>query len=88
MCLLNSCEISLPIHVRTRNNGDKLAVKGMNGKRKVNDIFTDKKISIKERDTWPIVTDNNGEIIWLPGLKKSKFDKQMYEKYDIILKYN
>ena len=88
VCLLNSCEISLPIHVRTRNNGDKLAVKGMNGKRKVNDIFTDKKISIKERDTWPIVTDNNGEIIWLPGLKKSKFDKQMYEKYDIILKYN
>lgn len=88
VCLLDSSEIVLPIHVRTRNNGDRIMVKGMNGKKKVNDIFIDKKISLKDRDSWPIVTDNNGQIIWLPGLKKSKFDKQIYEKYDIILKYN
>lgn len=88
ICLMNSDEISLPLHVRTRHNGDRMSVKGMSGKQKINDIFTDKKIVVADRNDWPIVTDNNDEIIWLPGLKKSKFDKQFQEKYDIILKYN
>lgn len=88
VCLLDSNEVSLPIYIRTRRNGDKMSVKGMTGKRKVNDIFTDKKINLNDRDSWPIVVDSNDQIIWLPGLKKSKFDKQIYEKYDIILKYN
>ena len=50
-------------------------------------IFIDKKITVNERNTWPIVVDSNDVIVWLPGLKKSKFDKQKSEKYDIILKY-
>ena len=36
---------------------------------------------------YPIVTDSNNEIIWIPGLKKSIFDKEINEKYDIIIKY-
>lgn len=62
-------------------------VKGMLGSKKINDIFIDSKISIKDRDLWPIVVDSNGVIVWLPGLKKSKLDKTKEEKYDIILKY-
>lgn len=88
VCLLDSSELTLPIYIRTRFNGDRMSVKGMVGKRKVNDIFIDKKINLDDRDSWPIVVDSNDQIIWLPGLKKSKFDKQIYEKYDIILKYN
>ena len=34
------------------------------------------------------VVDSNNTIIWLPGLKKSKFDKAFNENYDIILWYN
>ena len=34
---------------------------------------------------YPIVVDSNDEIIWLPGLKKSKFDSKNSGKYDIIL---
>lgn len=87
ICRLSSDEICLPIIIRTRRIGDKIYVKGLNGKKKVKDIFIDKKISLARRDTWPIVTDSEGKILWIPGLKKSKFDKQKKEKYDIIMKY-
>ena len=45
------------------------------------------KIKSKERDIWPVVLDSNDKIVWLPGLKKSKFDKELTEEYDIILEY-
>lgn len=85
---LNSKEISLPLSVRTRQDGDKMIVKNMEKPKKIKDIFINSKIPKEERDTQPIVVDNKGEIIWLPGLKKSKFDKSKEENYDIILWYN
>ncbi len=87
ICRLNSAEVSLPLTVRTRNVGDKIAVKGLNGTKKVKDIFIDKKIALNQRDIWPIVADAKGNIVWIPGLKKSKFDKKKSETYDIILEY-
>ena len=64
-----------------------MEVKGLNGKKKVKDIFIDKKIDIRDRDLWPIVVDSLGRIVWIPGIKKSKFDKSKKENYDIIMKY-
>ncbi len=84
---LSSKEVLLPLYVRTRRNGDKISVKGMNGHKKVNDIFIDAKVSSKERNIWPIVCDANDNVVWIPGLKKSKFDKEKSQEYDIILKY-
>ena len=87
ICRLNSNDIKLPLYVRNRHDGDKMTVKGMLGRKKIADIFIDKKIPIKERDLWPIVCDSDDNIIWLPGLKKSKFCREKDEKCDIILKY-
>ena len=87
VCKLDSSMVVLPLYIRTRKNGDKIDVKGMLGRKKVNDIFIDEKIPMALRDTWPLVIDSNGTIVWLPGLKKSKFDRSNEEKYDIILKY-
>ena len=87
VCRLNSSDVSFPLHVRTRLNGDKMEVKGMMGRKKINDIFIDDKIPAHERDMWPVVVDSLGKIVWLPGLKKSKNDRLKNEKYDIILKY-
>ena len=84
---LNSKELSLPLIVRTRQNGDKMEIKNLNGHKKIKDIFIDEKISETARNSWPILTDQNNQIIWLPGLKKSKFDKQKHENYDIIIRY-
>lgn len=88
ICRLNSSEVALPLIVRTRRLGDKISVKGLNGSKKVKDIFIDKKIKLDDRDVWPIVVDSKGVIVWLPGLKKSKYDKKKTESYDIILKYS
>ena len=84
---INSKEIKLPFHVRCRKDGDLMCIKNMNGSKKVSDIFTDFKLSKELRDSYPIVTDDNGEIIWIPGIKKSHFDRKKEQKYDIILKY-
>ena len=88
VCRLDSSEIVLPLIIRTRKIGDKVKVKGLNGTKKVKDIFIDKKIALDSRDSWPIVVDSSGEVIWIPGIKKTIFDKKKSESYDIILKYS
>ena len=87
ICRLNKSDIKLPLYIRNRIDGDKIEIKNLNGSKKIKDIFIDKKIDIEKRNMWPIVVDSNDTIVWLPGLKKSKFDKQKTEKCDIILKY-
>ncbi len=83
---LSSKDLVLPLRVRTRELGDRFEMKG-GGHKKVKDLFIDKKIPIKDRDMWPIVVDGNDKIVFIPGLKKSKFDRKKDEFYDIILKY-
>ncbi len=88
ICRISNSDIVYPLYVRTRKYGDRMKLKKINGSRKINDIFIDAKIPIDERDTWPIVVDSCDEIIWIPGIKKSKFTKQKSESYDIILRYD
>ncbi|MCI8445675.1 MAG: tRNA lysidine(34) synthetase TilS [Bacilli bacterium] len=87
VCRLCIADVKLPLRVRNRRPGDKIAVKGLDGHKKLKDIFIDEKIPRSLRDVWPIVVDATGMIVWLPGIKKSKFDKTKQEKYDIILRY-
>lgn len=88
ICRLDSADIKLPLIVRNRRNGDKMTIKGLSGSKKLKDIFINEKVSIRDRQVWPVVTDSTDTIVWLPGLKKSQFDKKKNEKYDIIIKYN
>lgn len=87
ICRLSSLDVSLPLYVRTRKHGDKMSLKGTNGHKKVKDILIDSKIPMKDRELWPIVVDSKDTIVWIPGLKKSKFNKQKSDKCDIIIKY-
>ena len=84
---LNSLDIALPLYIRSRKDGDKMQVKNMQGQQKIKQIFIDKKIPPNERKRYPIVVDANDTILWVPGIKKSKFDNDNGKKYDIILKY-
>ena len=84
---INSKELTLPLYVRNRKDGDKIEVKNMNGSKKIKDIFIDSKIPLSQRSIYPIVVDSNNVIVWIPGIKKSKFDKEITDTYDIILKY-
>lgn len=85
---LSSNEIKLPLYIRTRLDGDKIEIKGLNGHKKIKDIFINEKISKEDRNSWPILVDADENILWIPGVKKSKFDKQKNENYDIIVRYH
>ena len=85
ICLLSD-ELKLPLRIRNRKNGDKMEIKNLGSLKKVNEIFINSKVSKDNRDEYPILVDSNDTIIWLPGLKKSKFAKDKNEKYDIIIK--
>ena len=87
ICRLNSKDIKLPIIVRNRRDGDFIYIKNLKGKKKIKDVFIDSKIPTSLRDSWPIVTDSDNNVLWIPGIKKSKFDKSINDSYDIILKY-
>ena len=65
-----------------------MVIKNMKNHKKLKDIFIDSKLAKEERDNQPVVVDSDNNIIWLPGLKKSQFDKAKTENYDIILWYN
>lgn len=64
--------LELPLTVRSRLAGDRMQVLGLNGSKKVKDIFIDAKISPRERDRVPLVVDGAGRIIWIPGIKRSE----------------
>lgn len=84
---LNSKDITLPIIVRTKKNGDRMIVKNLGGTKKVKDILIDEKVSKEKRNILPIVLDSKNEVLWIPGVKKSKFDVERNGIYDIILSY-
>ncbi|MFC7061779.1 tRNA lysidine(34) synthetase TilS [Halobacillus seohaensis] len=70
--ICDSHHVTLPLVIRNRQPGDRMMIKGMNGSKKVKDIFIDLKTPARLRDTWPLVTDRDGRILWLIGLKKGE----------------
>jgi tRNA(Ile)-lysidine synthase len=83
--ILNS-GIQFPLTIRSRNQGDRIQLKGMNGSKKIKDIFIDEKIPVHERNSWPIVENKEGQVLWLPGLKKSKYEAvdNQKESYTVL----
>ncbi|WP_068675804.1 tRNA lysidine(34) synthetase TilS [Oceanobacillus sp. Castelsardo] len=82
-----SSQVALPLHIRTRRPGDRMSWTGLNGSKKIKDIFIDEKIPIDKRNRWPILVDNNGEILWLIGLKKGNPKITQMEGQWIQLQY-
>ena len=82
---LSSKSVKLPLYVRNRKNGDYIELKG-SGRKKIKDIFIDCKISREIRDSYPLVVDSNDTIVWIPKLKKSKYDCENADLCDIIFK--
>ncbi|WP_309122865.1 tRNA lysidine(34) synthetase TilS [Paenibacillus sp.] len=60
-----------PWTVRTRAPGDRMDVFGLNGSKSVKDIFVDGKLPKARRDVWPVVTDADGTLLWVPGFRRA-----------------
>ena len=88
VCRLNSKDITLPLYIRNREDGDYIILKGSNNRKKIKEIFIEKKLPLKKRNNYPLLVDSNNNIIWIPNIKKSKFCNKKSEKYDIIIRCN
>ncbi|PYZ95415.1 tRNA lysidine(34) synthetase TilS [Alteribacter lacisalsi] len=64
-------QLQTPLRVRFRKAGDRFVPLGMNGSKKVKDLLIDKKIPKDLRDRWPVITDADDRILWLPGLARA-----------------
>lgn len=54
--------------VRNWSDGDRFCPLGMQGSKKLQDLFVDEKIPAEERDSIPIV-ESDGKIIWVGGVR-------------------
>ncbi|MGM8366123.1 tRNA lysidine(34) synthetase TilS [Virgibacillus sp. W0181] len=84
VCSANA--ITLPLIVRTRRDGDRMRLRGLNGRKKLKDLFIDRKIPRNERDRQLLVTDSNGEILWAIGLQKANPKKKVENSPYVKLK--
>ena len=64
-------ELVFPMTIRSRLPGDIIKVMGLNGSKKVKDIYIDDKIPSSERSLIPLVCDGLGNIVWIPGIRRS-----------------
>ncbi|OEF95774.1 tRNA lysidine(34) synthetase TilS [Desulfuribacillus alkaliarsenatis] len=55
---------------RSRKDGDRMTIFGMNGSKKVKDILIDAKVPSYEREQIPVVVSED-EILWLAGVRRS-----------------
>lgn len=69
--------VGLPTAVRVRPLG-------LNGSKKLQDIYTDKKVPRSFRSQWPIVTVN-GEVVWLPGLVRTEVQTVQAADRDMLV---
>ena len=62
---LDLCRGSLA--VRNRRPGDRFQPVGLDGQKKLQDYFVDRKVARKQRDTVPLVVDARDRIVWVAG---------------------
>ena len=64
------------LFVRYRQAGDRVKPMGMNGSKKLQDVFVDAKVPRHMRPLWPVVVNSSNEIVWVPQLVK---DRRFFE---------
>ncbi|MFN7253010.1 MAG: tRNA lysidine(34) synthetase TilS [Anaerobacillus sp.] len=81
-------KLTLPLIVRTRQQGDGMSLQGMEGTKKLKTLFIDEKVDRNDRDHWPVVVNNTGDLLWVPGLRRSNIALPTKEtKQFLVLEY-
>ena len=66
---LDAATVRFPLTVRPVQTGDRFCPFGMEGHRLVSDFLTDCKRSLIDKRRQLVVTDRDGQIIWVVGLR-------------------
>ena len=67
----NRSDLGHILQVRTKQDGDRMQLLGMDGTKKVSRIFIDAKIPDTARQTWPILVNERGDVLAVLGLRMS-----------------
>ena len=58
--------------VRNRRPGDRFRPVGLDGRKKLQDFFVDRKVAAATRDAVPLVVDETDRIVWVAGLRNRR----------------
>ena len=64
---VDKATVEFPLTIRTTQTGDRFVPFGMTGSKLVSDYLTDRKVSLWAKRCQMVVTDANGEVVWLVG---------------------
>jgi tRNA(Ile)-lysidine synthase len=64
---VDSATVRSPLFVRTRVAGDALRPVGLGGRKKLQDLFVDRKVPRGDRDRLPLIVDGSGRLVWVVG---------------------
>lgn len=67
--------------IRSRLPGDRIYLTHINGRKKVNRVFIDRKVPLNKRNQWPILVGVEDEVLWVIGLEKDDNPEQMASRY-------
>lgn len=78
----NNLDLFFPMSVRTRRDGDRIAFPY--GKKKLKDLFIDRKVPMDERNAMPLLIGKDGNVLWIPALNIRAAIPPGRERIDII----
>lgn len=58
------------LEVRSARRGERVQPLGMQGRKKLSDLFIDHKVPSEERSSYPVI-DHGGSIVWVPGVVRT-----------------
>lgn len=66
--------LQFPLTVRAWEDGDRIRTKA--GSRKLKRMFLEARIPAPERRSVPVVTDGNGDVLWVPGVARAAAEEE------------
>lgn len=69
---LDFSRLQFPLILRSWKDGDSFMPMGMNGKKKLSDLFVSEKIPLHKKQDIPVLVNGNGDILWIGGLRTDK----------------
>ena len=64
---LDASAVTFPLVIRSAAAGDRFRPFGMHGSKLISDYLTDRKVNVLDKRRARVVTDANGNIVWLVG---------------------
>ncbi len=79
-------QLRFPLQLRTRRPGDRMRPRGGRGSRKLSDLLVDAKIPREQRAHLPVLTDAQGSVLFVAGLRPSEIARpsRLTERWVVV----